>query len=213
MLGLCGLNVTLALVVFAGDTSDGILLLFKREFVRGFLPLLGHGLDGSATVGSHEVEDTRGDTEGGKNTAKCLGALTRRSEGLARAMGAKRDKVSGLLLVKAELLPVLPLKLFQLTENTVLLLLGQGLPAGLNVGDDVAKLDLVGALDEGACVACGLESPSLFLGDQGSSAKEGSRAETASGSASNVLADHDSKVMRMNDTQKYEEMRDRKSVV
>lgn len=49
MLGLCGLNVTLALVVFAGDTSDGILLLFKREFVRGFLPLLGHGLDGSAT--------------------------------------------------------------------------------------------------------------------------------------------------------------------
>lgn len=115
--------------------------------------------------------------------------------------------LTGLLLVKAELLPVLPLKLFQLTENTVLLLLGQGLPAGLNVGDDVAKLDLVGALDEGACVACGLESPSLFLGDQGSSAKEGSRAETASGSASNVLADHDSKVMRMNDTQKYEEMR------
>lgn len=98
--------------------------------------------------------------------------------------------LTSLLLIDAELLPVLPLELFQLTENTILLLLGEGLPAGLNVGDDVAELDLVGALDEGASVAGGLESPSLFLGDHGSSAKEGGGAEAASGSASNVLADH-----------------------
>lgn len=99
--------------------------------------------------------------------------------------------LTSLLLVNAKLLPVFPLKLLQLTENTVLLLLGKGLPAGLDVGDDVAELDLVGALDVRASVACGLQSPSLLLGDHGSSAKEGGSAEAALRSASNVLADHD----------------------
>lgn len=99
-------------------------------------------------------------------------------------------KLTSLLLVEAKLLPVLPLKLFQLTEDAVLLLLGKRLPAGLDVGDDVVELDLVGALDEGACVASSLERPSLFLGDHGSLAKQGGSAEAASGSASDVLADH-----------------------
>lgn len=49
ILNLCGLNVTLALVVFAGDTSDGVLLLLEGNLVRGLLPLLGHGLDGGTS--------------------------------------------------------------------------------------------------------------------------------------------------------------------
>lgn len=53
---LFGLNVTLALVVFARDTSDGVLLLFEGELVGGLLPLLGHGLDGGATCSMRVVE-------------------------------------------------------------------------------------------------------------------------------------------------------------
>lgn len=110
---------------------------------------------------------------------------------------AVEEILTSLLLINAELLPVLSLELFQLTENTVLLLLGESLPAGLNVGDDVAELDLVGALNVGASVAGSLKSPSLLLGDHGAAAEESGGAETASGSASNVLADHCDVLTRM----------------
>lgn len=105
--------------------------------------------------------------------------------------------LTSLLLIDVEFLPVLPLEFFQLTEYTVLLLLGQCLPRCFNVGDDVTELNLVGALDEGTCVAGSFESPSLFFGDHSSSTEEGGRAETASGSTSDVLADHDYCVVSM----------------
>lgn len=50
--------MTLALVVFARDTGDGVLLLFEGELVGSLLPLLGHGLDGSTTCRSVK-EDRR----------------------------------------------------------------------------------------------------------------------------------------------------------
>lgn len=91
--GLRGLNVTLALVVVARDTSDGVLLLFASDLVGGLLPLLGHGLDGGTTVGAHEVVDTSGNTEGDSDTGEGLGTLAGCSDGLAGTVRAERNKV------------------------------------------------------------------------------------------------------------------------
>ena len=41
--------MTLALIVVARDTGDGVLLLFDGDLVGSLLPLLGHGLDGGTT--------------------------------------------------------------------------------------------------------------------------------------------------------------------
>ena len=48
---------------------------------------------GILTVGTHEVEDTGGDTEGGHDAGKGLCALTGGGDGLAGTVGAERDKV------------------------------------------------------------------------------------------------------------------------
>ena len=111
----------------------------------------------------------------------------------SRAFGRNR-KLTSLLLVNAELLPVLSLELLELPKDTVLLLLGKSLPAGLDVGDDLSELDLVGALDEGTGVAGRLVGPLLLLGDHGAagdgSVTGGHRAETGAGSTDGLVGDH-----------------------
>lgn len=58
---------------------------------------MGRYVDQSAdelTVGAHDVVDTSGNTEKGEDTGEGLGTLAGGSDGLARTVRAKRNKVS-----------------------------------------------------------------------------------------------------------------------